>query len=110
MIVLRETQERIILIDAPGLDDGRDAKADETIMMQLMSKLSGIKNILCVLILIKRGEIIGASLKRVLSDYKKMLNSKHEKELFCAVLTYCDSNINFDGEPVILDSIKEEGI
>jgi hypothetical protein len=95
MVVLRETQERIILIDAPGLDDGRDVKADETIMMQLMQKLSGIKNILCVLILIKRGEIIGASLKRVLSDYKKMINSKNEKELFCAVLTHCDPNINF---------------
>ena len=60
-----------------------------------------------MLILIKRGEIVGASLKRVLSDYKKMLNSNYEKELFCAVLTHCDSNINFYGEPVILDIIKE---
>ena len=79
-------------------------------MVQLLQKLEGIKNILCVLILIKRGEIIGASLKKVLSDYKKMLNSKYEKELFCAVLTHCDSNINFDGEPVILDKIKKEKI
>jgi hypothetical protein len=36
LVDLRETQERIILIDAPGLDDGRDAKADETIMVQLL--------------------------------------------------------------------------
>jgi hypothetical protein len=63
-----------------------------------------------VVILIKRGEIIGASLKRILSDYKKMLNSNLEKELFCAVLTHCDSNIDFDGEPVILDTIKHQGI
>ena len=36
LIVLRETQEKIILIDAPGLDDGRDQKADESIMVQLL--------------------------------------------------------------------------
>ena len=32
-IILRETQERVIVIDAPGLDDGTDAKADEAIMV-----------------------------------------------------------------------------
>ena len=39
-----------------------------------------------------------------------MLNSNLEKELFCGILTHCDSNINFDGEPVILDTIKNQGL
>ena len=38
-----------------------------------------------------------------------MLNTKNEKELFCAVLTHCDANTEFDGEPVILDEIEEQG-
>ena len=50
---------------------------------------------------------MGQSLKRVLLDYKSMLNSKNEKELFCAVLTHCDANVEFDGDPVILDEIEE---
>ena len=47
------------------------------------------------------------SLKRVLLDYKKMLNTKNEKELFCAVLTHCDANIEIDGEPLILDENEQ---
>lgn len=36
-----------------------------------------------------------------------MLNSKNERELFCSVLTHCDQQIDFDGEPKILDDIIE---
>ena len=50
---------------------------------------------------------MGKSLKQVLLDYKKMLNAKNEKELFCAVLTHCDANTIFDTEPDILDEIEE---
>jgi hypothetical protein len=38
-----------------------------------------------------------------------MLNTKNEKELFCAVLTHCDANIEINGEPLILDEIEEKG-
>ena len=50
---------------------------------------------------------MGQSLQRVLLDYKQMLNSKNEKELFCVVLTHCDANVEFEGEPAILDAIVD---
>ena len=33
LVMLRQTQERVIFIDAPGLDDGRGEKQDESIMV-----------------------------------------------------------------------------
>ena len=59
LVTLRQTQARVIVIDAPGLDDGRDANQDERIMVLIFEKLNKIKNINCVLILVKRGEIMG---------------------------------------------------
>ena len=40
-------------------DKKQDEKKDEKIIAQIFEKLSKIKNINCVLILIKKGEIIG---------------------------------------------------
>ena len=39
-----------------------------------------------------------------------MLNTTNEKELFCVVMTHCDANIEFDGEPKILDEILYKGL
>ena len=109
-MTLRSTMERVIIIDTPGLDDGRNEQNDEAFMVNLFNTLSKIQNIYCVLILIKRNEILTKSFKKLLLDYKQMLNSKKEKELFCAVMTHCDVNIEFNGDPLILNEIENNCI
>jgi hypothetical protein len=70
----------VIFIDVPGLDDGRTENQDEVIRTNIMKQITGVQNICCVLLIIKRGEIMGASIKKVMVDYKKLLNCKKEKE------------------------------
>jgi hypothetical protein len=76
-------------------------------MTDIMKKLTGVKNICCVLLIIKRGEIMGAAIQKVMVNYKNLLNSKKEKELFCAILTHCDPHTSFDGNNSILEEIDD---
>ena len=62
-------------------------------MANMYEKLSQLKNIICVLFVIKRGDQISASLSETLAAYKKMLNCQFEKRFFGIVLTHCDINL-----------------
>ena len=50
---------------------------------------------------------MGAAIKKVMVNYKNLLNSKKEKELFCAILTHCDPHTCFDGHASILEEIDD---
>ena len=103
---LRSTGRRVIMIDTPGLDD-LGGNGDEWNKLKIFEQLTNVKNINCVLIIFKNGEIMGKALREVVKTYKEMLNTKKEDELFCIVHTHCDYNLVEGGKIVICDEIDD---
>ena len=94
LINLRETQERVILIDVPGLDDSESSIQASHLILEL----SGIQNINLALVFVKYQELMSVRLKRFILEYQQMLISQGRQAIFACALTGYHCNLVIDEE------------
>ena len=64
-MTLRNGYLKVVLVDTPGLD------AEDNTDAQTMAQVRQLENVLCILIVIKRNETIGAQMQEVIRGYEK---------------------------------------